>query len=52
MSKILKITKDEVVLLLKKEYNLSEVKFMKNNGNEKDGEVIDDFEYIEGELSE
>ncbi len=52
MSKILRITKDEVIELLKKKFKIDNIKFMRSNGSEPDGEVIDDFEYIEGDLKE
>ena len=50
MTTYIKITRDEIIALIEKHYKIKESKFMKIRSCEHDSEVIEDFEYVEGEL--
>ena len=50
MTKQMKITSDEIIKLIEETYKIKNIKFMRTNCYEPDGEVIDRFEYIEGEF--
>ena len=52
MTKKLKITRDEVIRFLEETYNIKDTKFMRTHGSERDSQVFEDFEYIEGEIQE
>lgn len=50
--KILKITRDEVETLLMEEFGIKRIEWMKEGGKEPDGEICENFDYIQGELGE
>lgn len=50
MTKMLKITRDEVIKALEQLYSIDNIKFMKSNNDGQDSEVFDNFEYIEGKM--
>jgi len=51
MSKYLKITRDEIVALIERTYNISNINWMRTS-TEGDRDVYDDFEYVEGNLND
>jgi hypothetical protein len=49
MTQYKKITREEVIEALEKEFKIKDIKFMRTNYSEHDCELIEEFVYIEGE---
>jgi len=49
---ILKITQKEIINTLKKVYKINDIKFMSKHQSEKDQEIVEMFDYVEGVLNE